>query len=187
MGASIVDSKTFPNPAIFSADGNVLLTGTRLWKPYAAKVLSAPLAVRYDSDIVACSSDGLTILTSGAHLKMQEVAQLWRADSGKPVGAPMMHGRPIQHATFSPDGRSVATTCGEKVHLWQADSGKPVGNVLAHLGPVERLLFRPDGRALLTTGQEHAQLWSVDTEKPIGPPITYKTRVQEKGDSKSGA
>ena len=115
------------------------------------------------------SPDGKWILTGG----MGQTAQLWDADTGRPVGEPLMLHQGIFAAAFSPDGATFLTadTSG-KVAFWQTKTGRPVGRPLKHPGAVRSAAFRPDGKAVLTGCDEgFVRLWQTATGKAVGPAV----------------
>ncbi|MFG2751972.1 WD40 repeat domain-containing protein [Streptomyces xanthophaeus] len=71
------------------------------------------------------------------------------------------------HATYAPDGRTLATTVGPDAHqlcLWNVADGTPVGPVLyGHTGPTDDLQFSPDGKMLAPGSDDRTvRLWRVD-------------------------
>ena len=73
------------------------------------------------------SPDGKTVLTASN----DQQAQLWRVESGQPIGRPITHGATILTASFNPDG-TLILTAGEdkKVRLSSATDGTQVGTTI---------------------------------------------------------
>jgi WD40 repeat protein len=93
-------------------------------------------------------------------------ARLWDLMTGRPVCSPLWIGGTIDtRASFSPDGRLLATSCQNgPVHVWEAATGKPVFPALTGHRSAHLALFRPDGRAIATAGRSgHVELWDAVT------------------------
>ncbi len=89
------------------------------------------------------------------------------------------HPGPIQTATYSPDGRTMAIG-GEDgtVEFREAATGKSVGSPLVHPAKVGSVAYSPDGRTLMTGCDDHiARLWSVETGEEMGPPFHHEKPV----------
>src|SRR6202035_1126450 len=98
--------------------------GCALFDAASGKALGAPLkpdGVRIDH--AAASPDGRRIVIA-SHIGNS--ARLWDLESGQPVGPTLQHPDWVQSVAFSPDGRTIATGCKDKVaRLWDAVTGTP--------------------------------------------------------------
>src|SRR5262249_28544846 len=83
-------------------------------------------------------------------------AQVWEAETGRPITPPIPHEGLVQRASFSPDGRWILTTCVGRapnryqVQVWNAASGRPVCAALLHPRSVFHETLSPDGRMVAT-------------------------------------
>ena len=73
------------------------------------------------------------------------------------------HDQVISSATFSPDGRTIATSSYDKtVRLWDIDSGNKIHTYKGHSNNVSDVVFSPDGRFVVSTSSDNeARLWNV--------------------------
>ena len=124
---------------------------------------------------VSFSPDGRRIVTAFD----DKTAQVWDAESGKPVGEPMRHKGGVYAANFSPDGRRIVTASRDKTaQLWDAQSGKPVGEPMRHESLVYAASFSPDGQRIVTASDDKtARLWEAESGKPIGDLLRHEGAV----------
>ncbi|SPF35997.1 conserved hypothetical protein [Candidatus Sulfopaludibacter sp. SbA4] len=146
-----------------------LLLNHTWWVP------GAPLHHQAEVCCAAFSPDGRRVVTAS----WDHTAQVWEADTGKPVGAPLQHQDKVNSAAFSPDGRRVVTASDDKTaRVWEAGSGKPVGAPLRHQNSVVSAAFSPDGRRVVTASEDRtAQVWEAETGKPVGAPLRHQEEV----------
>ena len=162
--------------AASSRDGKLVATGdsdgvVRVWNAVTRKLrrsLPAGKASRWFQD-AEFSPDGNRILV----LNSKGGAQVWDLRDGSDTTAAyeLVHGGEVSHATFSPDGRYIATassiqTQHEKtVRVWESLWGKLVREYRGHTAWVEDLAFSHDGRYLASANTDGTVLvW----ETPCG-------------------
>ena len=152
--------------AAFSADGRyVVTTGDRgqVWNVATGErvtTLEHNAAVSY----AAFSPDGRAVVTAG----LDHTARIWNAATGEPVGVPLRPTGQVEHLSFSPGGRLLATASAYdgRLQLWDAATGEPVTPALQHPDTVWHASFSPGGRRVLTAcGDGAARLWDVPFEE----------------------
>jgi RNA polymerase sigma factor (sigma-70 family) len=78
----------------------------------------------------------------------------------------LRHGQMVQNASFSPDGRLLASASGDGVRVWDAATGKLRGQV----GPAGRFaaaVAYASGGKVLATVDDRVHLWDAATLKPL--------------------
>jgi WD40 repeat protein len=186
--------------AAVSLDGRHLVAKARdgtanVWDLAGGKPVPLALKLSRYVHYLAFSRDGRRVLTANgtgpvtfyegedrAKLKfMDRQAQVWDPNTGKPVGAPLQHDKPVYHAEFSPDGSRVVTASEDRTarvwnaaRVWDAATGEPVGPVLQAGRGTNHASFSPDGRHILTDGSDKtARLWDAATGQLLGAPLKH--------------
>jgi WD40 repeat protein/serine/threonine protein kinase len=133
----------------------------------------------------AFSPDGKTILTGSD----DNMARLWNADTGQPIGPPLAHQGVVRAVAFRPDGKVIVTgiVTSEGVRLWNVATGQPIGLPFEDRKGATAVAFSPDGKKLLVGSySQTARLWDADTGRPIGPPLRHQGAVYAVGFSPDG-
>jgi WD40 repeat protein/serine/threonine protein kinase/Tfp pilus assembly protein PilF len=180
----------------FSPDGRLAVTAGQdgmacVWDAATGKQM-APMKHAHAVRWAAFSPDGKRLVTatgdfSGASVSdVQDLVnaksdprrtgevRVWELPTGRPVTPSIPHEGVVQRASFSPDGRSILTTCvcrdadRYQVQVWDAASGQPITSALIHPQNVWHETFSPDGR-LVATGclDGAARIWDAATGKAL--------------------
>jgi WD40 repeat protein/tetratricopeptide (TPR) repeat protein len=162
--------------ASFSPDGSRVLTHSqpenwnyisqdfaeaRVWDVQTGLPISPPLR----TEAASFSPEGLRLLTIG-----KNGARICHAATGKPLAAILKPGR---RPLFSPEGRYVVTTDGERtVQMWDLATRPPLTPPVRHEGPVDHAALSTDGRRL-AAGSWNGQLrvWDVATSQALTPSL----------------
>ena len=90
------------------------------------------------------------------------VAIVWDVKSGAPLFKLETHPTEVSDATFSPDGRYIATISGDKVFIWSAQNGKPITVLTKHAEKINSAEFSPDGK-LIVIASTDCTIWDVQS------------------------
>ena len=100
---------------------------------------------------IAYSPDG-TILASASN---SGDLHLWDANTGNSLHT--LFGRCV---AFSPDGTTIASGGGSKIHLWDAITGQLKTEFTAHTSIIASVAFTPDGTTIASGSWDHTvRLW----------------------------
>ncbi|HZY83476.1 MAG TPA: protein kinase [Gemmataceae bacterium] len=182
----------------FRPEGCELATGsfdgtTQVWD-VASGAARGP-ALRHGGRVkaVAYSNDGAVLATGGA-VEALDVesgvpritggeARLWKAATGKALGAPLPHPLPVWALAFTPGGRLLLTGCEDgAARVFQTANGAPLGRPLGHEGTVTALAVSRDGAVALTAsaggdGFAAARLWELPPESAFGRPLLQPGKI----------
>ncbi|QDU29109.1 Serine/threonine-protein kinase PrkC [Anatilimnocola aggregata] len=101
------------------------------------------------------------------------IAQVWNAQTGEAIGAPMKHNDAVECVAVSGDGTIVATGDVTGVaRTWDAATGLPISPELKHKGWVLAVAIDRDGKSLLTgSGGNQARLFDTRSGAPLMEPL----------------
>ena len=121
-----------------------------------------------DTDIncLALSPDSSTLATGSWRGELH----LWDVASGTHKVEFMGHLSNISSLTFSPDGKTLASSGEGKLYLWDVASGARKLSITGHTDGVYSIAFSPDSKTLASGSREQILLWDTATN-------TYKATL----------
>ena len=163
----------------FSPDGRELLTvaddpTALIWQVSGGR---PRLKLNHTDRVVdaAFSRDGKYVGTASA----DHTAQVWSAATGEPISGPLAHPEPVNHLSFCPDSRRLATASGTQGRVWSAASGARAEFILSHDALINSVSFSPDGRRLITASDDQTvRVWDPLTGKLLLGPLRHPKPVQ---------
>jgi WD40 repeat protein len=101
--------------------------------------------------------DGTKVVSANA----DQATRIWDIKHGTSVS--LAHPADVTSASFSPNGRRVATAGSDgKVRIWASDGRGPLKTMSDGEQPLLSVRYSPDGRRLLTAGEDGLlRLWDV--------------------------
>jgi eukaryotic-like serine/threonine-protein kinase len=151
------------------AGQRVALANLSAWRRHHVK-LKGVFTHGGSIEAAAFSPDGKTIATGGGGR-----ARLWYADTGQPLGEPLVHPLDRMSLSFNPDGKTILTAgSGDSPRLWETATGRLLGQALNQTGPVASVTFSPDGNTFVAGSFDNvARLWETATGRPIGQALKH--------------
>lgn len=89
---------------------------------------------------------------------------LWNpAEDKKPLARLTGHQQAVNHLSFSPDGRYIASASfDKKVKVWDGRTGRFLSTLVGHVGAVFMVAWSPDSRLLVSASKDSTlKLWDV--------------------------
>ena len=123
---------------------------------------------------VAYSPDGTRIVTASD----DGTARIWASDDGRAIAVLRGDDQYVEAASFSPDGRLVATATDKAVRLYRAHTGEAVRSIDDR--KADRIWFMPDGKRLIIGSQSgELRLRDVETGELLDKVKHHTDRVQD--------
>src|SRR5579885_3069613 len=120
-----------------------------------------PVAFSPDGKVLACADyvikENVPVVGS---VKLWDVGKRKVIAALRDAGGDFDYG--VHSVAFSPDGKTLAATSGQKVTLFDVASGKEKASFKGCIGPVA---FSPDGKTLATGSESGGTLWELSTGK----------------------
>ncbi len=167
--------KGFLQVLAFSADGRTLASASGreafLWD--AATGRRKGKAEKTDetgwANYALALSPGGNLLAAAAEVRVP----IWDLEKGKLLIVLSGHPHRVSALAFSPDGRWLASGCGDHVvRLWETATWKLAGTFKGHAARMVGLAFSPDGRVLASGSDDTSiLLWDLtgSARGPAGP------------------
>jgi WD40 repeat protein/tRNA A-37 threonylcarbamoyl transferase component Bud32 len=170
---ALLGEKTYCRCALWSPDGRHLFTGStgpgyasQVWDGETGQVLFSLEGEDGEHGPIEearFSTDGRYLLGfRRGHIHKRERVSIWDAETGKPHALLAGHQGDVTSATFSPDGKWVATTSTDgTARVWDVATGRQRhvlygGRAVA----VRAAAFSPDGKWLVTAADDWtARIW----------------------------
>ncbi len=171
----------------WSGDGRWVLaagdSSVTVWDARTSLPLGAPIRCSSIESISAAwfSPDSTRLLIACKNRGIEPAsAKIYELPSLRLAAAPLRHGDGVASASFSSDGKWVATGGEDNVaRIWRVADAQPVTGPMRHNGMVISVLFSPDSRVLATGCSDgNIRLWDVERGELLAPPIQFRAGAQ---------
>lgn len=149
----------------FSPNGKTLVSAALKFGPAnpmgdpSVRFWSVPDMAPQDKGVLRRAQSAIAFAPDGSFVTVGQNEVSWWAETKKSVRKTATAENFPKAATFSPDGKLLATAAGGTIQLWDAATGAEVVRLTGHnegavRGTVNGLAFAPDGRALFSAGED---------------------------------
>ena len=178
-GTEILRNGSLPPSKHRFRPGDYVVGQARVWDAATGQPLTDWIdlddpgyGIEFNPDGSAVAVFGIASATEHSAAEQNSVKVI-ELPSGRERFAPLLQMNALQSASFSPDGRYLATGSAERlVTLWNAHTGEVVHRALKHENDEPQLLrFSPNGVWLAVAGLEEVRLWEVRSGKTVLPAL----------------
>ena len=152
----------------FSPDGTTIASASwdktvKLWDAASGRQRGTLTGHKGRVHSVAFSPDGATVASASA----DKTVKLWDVATGQETATLTMQ-MPVSFATFSPDGKRIATSSPRTVTLWDVATSRQTATLSGHTNHVFCVAFGPNGDRLASASNDNTvKLWDVATGREI--------------------
>ena len=172
------DESIFPPNNQFRP-GDYVVGQARIWNAATGQPLTDWIDLDDPGYGIEFNPDGsaVAVFGIGEHsdrsADQQNSVRVIELPSGRERFAPLLQMNALQSASFSPDGRYLATGNADRsVTVWNARTGEAVHRSLKHENDDPQFLrFSPDGAWLAVAGLKEIRLWDVRSGKTVLPAL----------------
>ena len=170
----------------FSPDGKKIASGSddnsiKIWDAATGKEVQTLTGHTENIYSVSFSPDGKRLLSSsgnpvGDGKKNSNHLKMWDLGTGKELAILNKQKGNVYAATFSPDGKKIASGSEEgndenkiySIKIWDAETGKEVQTLTGHTPYVKSVSFSPDGKNLASGSWDNSiKIWDAETGKEV--------------------
>lgn len=169
----------------FSPDGRTVLRvsekSAQLFAVEGNRPIGSAFPLKHPFRLAAWAPDSRRVLTvcNQPAPDGEGIVDVWDAATGKRLGTPLEHIRPVTQASFSPDGARVLTACQDfKVRQWEANTGKEAGPTIAHQHQVTAAQYSPNGQFIATVAADDlVRLFDAAKGEKAGKGVRYDAPI----------
>jgi len=179
----------------FSPDGKKIASGSddysiKIWEAETGKELQTLTGHTEVINSVSFSPDGKKLLSSsgdfggGDKNKEANHLKIWDLTTGKNLAILNKQKGSVYAATFSPDGKKIASGSWDNIKIWDAENGKELQTLTGATSWVTSVSFSPDGGKIVSGSKYDVKIWDTETGKALQTGAWGTTSVSFSPDGK---
>ncbi|RLS85952.1 MAG: hypothetical protein DWI06_00800 [Planctomycetota bacterium] len=163
----------------FSPDGKKIASGSydssiKIWDAETDNKVKTLKGHTEEITSVSFSPDGKRLLSASGDFgddknKEANNLKIWDLNTGKELAIFNKQKGSVYAATFSPDGKKIASGCDDgSIKIWDAETGKELQTLKGHTSWVTSVSFSPDGKKIASGSYDSSlKIWDAATGKEV--------------------
>lgn len=172
---------TTVNSLVFSADGNILISGgsnndptLRFWSLKSGEKLDQIRAQRTAVLTLAMSPNGSTLVSSGGDAGIN----IWDWNTGEYQATFLEHQGKVLALAITPDSQLLVSGALDGIRVWTLNPRRPLYRLVGFGNPTYALAINPNGNIVATgDGEGRVRFWSLREAKLVSEFLPHQEQI----------